>query len=150
MYGFNVNDFLEETLMYSEETASPPPVGRFYKGNCHIFAMAPVGSNRVAKRALVTTLYSQAGKCRVPIIVYPREIAPEMETTAPGGKKVMGCPRKIDLDGTRILRTFEYTTVVESVVELIITVKERLDYVSKLYESVIKLNDFATSPEAEG
>jgi hypothetical protein len=35
-------------------------------------------------------------------------------------------PRKIDLDGTAKLRTFEYTTVVESVDELIITVKDRL------------------------
>ncbi|MGZ5018757.1 MAG: flavoprotein, partial [Methylobacter sp.] len=75
--------------------------------------------------SLVTNLYSQAGKCRVPSIVYPCDIAPEMETTAPSGK-VMVYPRKIDLEGTDKLRSFEYTTVVESVDDLIITVKERL------------------------
>jgi hypothetical protein len=35
-------------------------------------------------------------------------------------------PRKIDLEGTDKLRTFEYTSVVESVDELIAAVKERL------------------------
>jgi len=73
----------------------------------------------------VTNLYSQAGKCRVPSIVYPCDIAPEMETTAPGGK-VMVYPRKIDLQGTDKLRGFEYTTVVESVDELIAAVNGRL------------------------
>jgi len=73
--------------------------------------------------SLVTNLYSQAGKCRVPSIVYPCDTAPEIKTTAPGGKKVMVYPRKIDLEGTSKLSTFEYTTVVQSVDELIVTVK---------------------------
>jgi len=61
----------------------------------------------------------------VPCFVYPCYFAPEMETTAPGGK-VMVYPRKIDLEGTEKIRTFEYTTVVENVDELIDTVKRRL------------------------
>jgi hypothetical protein len=48
-----------------------------------------------------------------------------METTAPGGK-VMVYPRKIDLEATAKIRTFEYTQVVESVDELIAAVKHRL------------------------
>ena len=35
-------------------------------------------------------------------------------------------PRRIDLEATEKLRTFEYTTVVDSVDELIIKVNERL------------------------
>ena len=35
-------------------------------------------------------------------------------------------PRKIDLDGTDKIRQFEYTSVVESVDALILTVQERL------------------------
>jgi dihydromethanopterin reductase (acceptor) len=35
-------------------------------------------------------------------------------------------PRKIDLEGTEKLRTFEYTTVVDTVEDLIVKVKERL------------------------
>ena len=62
----------------------------------------------------------------MPSIVYPCDIAPEMETTAPRGKKVMVYPRKIDLEATAKLREFDYTQVVESVDELIIAVKQRL------------------------
>jgi len=131
MYGISLNDIRKKMPVYRDKTASAPPVGHFYKGYYHTFVMAPTTSNTIAKcvlgiaDSLVTNLYSQAGKCRVPSIVYPCDIAPEMETTAPGGK-VMVYPRKIDLEGTDKLRSFEYTTVVESVDELTITVKERL------------------------
>jgi flavoprotein len=131
MYGINLDDVRKKMPVYRDKTASAPPVGHFYKGYYHTFVMAPVTSNTVAKcvlgiaDSLVTNLYSQAGKCKVPSIVYPCDIAPEMETTAPGGK-VMVYPRKIDLEGTAKLRAFEYTSVVESVDELITTVKERL------------------------
>jgi flavoprotein len=73
----------------------------------------------------VTNIYTQAGKCKVPSIVYPCDIAPEMETTAPGGK-VMVYPRPIDLASTASLRQFEYTHVVDSIDELIKTVQQRL------------------------
>jgi len=137
MYGFKLTDIREKMPVYRDKTASSPPVGRFYTGYYHTFVMAPATSNTVAKcvlgiaDSLVTNLYSQAGKCRVPSIVYPCDIAPEMETTAPGDKKVMVYPRKIDLEGTRILRTFEYTSVVECVDELIVAVKKRLAFVAK-------------------
>ena len=156
MYGFNLNDIREIMPVHRDKTASSPPVGHFYKGYYHTFVMAPATSNTVAKcvlgiaDSLVTNLYSRAGKCRVPSIVYPCDIAPEMETTAPGGKNVMVYPRNIDLEGTSKLRTFQYTSVVESVDELIFTVKERLALVSPGYDTVIKLSDLVTSPEGEG
>lgn len=131
MYDIDVNAIREKVSVYRDKAASAPPVGHFYKGYYHTFVMAPTTSNTVAKcvlgiaDSLVTNLYSQAGKCRVPSIVYPCDIAPEMETTAPGGK-VMVYPRKIDLQSTELLRTFEYTTVVESVDELVTKVNERL------------------------
>ncbi len=131
MYGIDLNDIRTKMPVYRDKAASSPPVGHFYKGYYHTFVMAPTTSNTVAKCVLgiadnlVTNLYSQSGKCRVPSIVYPCDIAPEMETTAPGGK-VMVYPRKIDLAATEQLRTIEYTTVVESVDELIAAVNERL------------------------
>jgi Archaeal flavoproteins len=131
MYGINLDDIRKKFSVYRDKTASAPPVGHFYKGHYHTFVMAPTTSNTVAKcvlgiaDSLVTNLYSQAGKCKVPSIVYPCDIAPEMETTAPGGK-VMVYPRKIDLEGTDKLRSFEYTTVVECVEELIAKVNQRL------------------------
>lgn len=131
MYGIKLDDIRAKMPVYRDKAASAPPVGLFYKGYYHTFVMAPVTSNTIAKcvlgiaDTLVTNLYSQAGKCRVPSIVYPCDIAPEMETTAPGGK-VMVYPRKIDLEGTARIREFEYTQVVESVENLISAVQQRL------------------------
>jgi flavoprotein len=136
MYGISLDDLRKKMPVYRDKTASSPPVGHFYKGYYHTFVLAPATSNTIAKcvlgiaDSLVTNLYSQAGKCRVPSIVYPCDIAPEMETTAPSGK-VMVYPRKIDLDGTEKIRQFEYTTVVESVDFLISTVQQRLNSLKK-------------------
>jgi flavoprotein len=76
--------------------------------------------------SLVTNLYSQAGKCRVESIVYPCDIAPEMETTAPGNKKVMVYPRPIDLEATDKIRSFPFTQVVDSVDQLKDAISRRL------------------------
>ncbi|NOT83603.1 MAG: flavoprotein [Methylococcaceae bacterium] len=134
MYGIKLDDVRAKMPVYRDKAASAPPVGLFYKNYYHTFVMAPTTSNTIAKcvlgisDSLVTNLYSQAGKCRIPSIVYPCDIAPEMETTAPGGK-VMVYPRKIDLEGTAKIRTFEYTQVVESIDELITAVQTRLSQV---------------------
>lgn len=132
MYGVNINELKDKMPVYRDKAASAPPVGLFYKNYYHTFVMAPTTSNTIAKcvlgiaDSLVTNLYSQAGKCRVPSIVYPCDIAPEMETTAPGNKKVMVYPRPIDLEATAKIRSFPFTEVVDSVDELKIAVLHRL------------------------
>ena len=132
MYGFNLTEIREKMPVYRDKAASSPPVGLFYSGYYHTFVMAPATSNTVAKcvlgiaDSLVSNLFAQAGKCRVPSIVYPCDIAPEMETTAPKGKMVMVYPRQIDLEATDKLATIEYTRIVKSVDELIVSVKARL------------------------
>ncbi len=136
MYGIDLAELRTAMPVYRDKAASSPPVGHFYKGYYHTFVMAPATSNTVAKcvlgiaDSLATNLYAQAGKCRVPSIVYPCDVAPEIETTAPGGKRVMVYPRKIDLEATDKLRSFEYTTVVDSVDELIGAVTARLKFVA--------------------
>lgn len=131
MYGLSLDKIREKMPVYRDKAASAPPVGHFYKGYYHTLVVAPATSNTVAKcvvgisDSLVTNLYAQAGKCRVQSIVFACDVAPEMLTTAPGGE-VMVYPRKIDLEGTDKLRSFEYTDVVDSVDELIVKVKERL------------------------
>ncbi len=123
MYSIDINDLRNKVKVYRDKAASAPPVGLFYKDYYQALVLAPTTSNTVAKcvlgisDSLVTNLFSQAGKCRVPNIVYPCDIAPEMKTTAPSGE-VMVYPRKIDLEATEKLRDFEYTTVVESVDDL--------------------------------
>jgi flavoprotein len=92
--------------------------------------MAPATSNTVAKcvfgisDTLVTNVFAQAGKCRVPAIVFACDTAPELETEAPKGM-VRVYPRDIDLQNTERLKSFESTLVVESLEQLEAALKRR-------------------------
>lgn len=106
-----------------DKTASAAPVGLFYYGIYHTLILAPATSNTVAKcvfgisDTLVTNAFAQAGKCRVPTVVFACDTAPELETEAPKGM-VKVYPRAIDLKNTERLKSFESTIVVESLDEL--------------------------------
>ena len=92
--------------VFRDTTASAAPVGLFYYGVYHTLIMAPATSNTVAKcvfgisDTLVTNVFAQAGKCRVPAIVFACDTAPELETEAPKGM-VRVYPRDIDLQEHR-------------------------------------------------
>src|SRR5919206_979327 len=109
----------QEMRIFRDTTASAAPVGLFYEGVYHTLVVAPATSNTVAKFVvgisdnLATNVFAQAGKCRIPSIVFACDTAPELETKAPGGV-VKVWPRRIDLDNTERLKGFEDTTVVES------------------------------------
>src|SRR5215470_9635752 len=109
--------------VFRDTTASAAPVGAFYYGVYHTLVVAPATSNTVAKcvvgisDTLVTNVFAQAGKCRVPAIVFACDTAPEMETEAPKGM-VKVFPRNIDLENTARLKLFEATLVVETLDEL--------------------------------
>lgn len=111
------------TRIFRDTTASAAPVGRFYEGVYHTLVMAPATSNTVAKcvfgisDTLATNVFAQAGKCRVPAIVFACDSAPELLTEAPGGT-VKVFPRRIDLENTARLAEFERTRVVLSLDEL--------------------------------
>ena len=66
---------------------------------------------------LVTNVFAQAGKCRVPAIVFACDTAPELETEAPKGM-VKVYPRRIDLENTERLKSFDDTQVVETLDDL--------------------------------
>lgn len=101
-----------------DTTASAAPVGAFYYGEYHTLVLAPATSNTVAKcvlgisDTLVTNVFAQAGKCRVPSIVFACDTAPELETMAPAGT-VKVFPRRVDLENTSRLKDFDATEVVE-------------------------------------
>ncbi len=109
--------------IFRDTTASAPPVGNFYYGIYHTLVVAPASSNTVAKcvygisDSLATNVFAQAGKCRVPAIVFACDTAPELETEAPKGM-VRVYPRRIDLENTARLKTFDATQVVETLSEL--------------------------------
>lgn len=113
----------EGARIYRDTTASAAPVGLFYQGVYHTLVLAPATSNTVAKcvcgisDTLATNVFAQAGKCRVPAIVFACDTAPEMETEAPGGV-VRVYPRRIDLENTARLASFEAVQVVETLPDL--------------------------------
>ncbi len=119
-----------------DTTASAPPVGRFYDGWYHTLVVAPATSNTVAKfvcgisDTLVTNVFAQAGKCRIPIIVYACDTKPVHDSMAPH-RMVRLWPRRIDLENTRRLATFEGVTVVEDVAALEAVLAARLAAVAK-------------------
>jgi dihydromethanopterin reductase (acceptor) len=112
----------EGTRVYKDRTASSVPVGNFYYGVYHTLILGPATSNTVAKCVygisdnLATNVFAQAGKCRVPAIVFACDTAPVMDTEAPKGM-VKVYPRRIDLENTEKLKTFDDTTVVETIEE---------------------------------
>jgi flavoprotein len=109
--------------VFRDTAASSPPVGNFYYGVYHTLVLGPATSNTVAKCVvgisdnLGTNVFAQAGKCRVPSIVFACDTAPELDTEAPKGM-VKVYPRKIDLENTVRLKTFDDVRVVETLAEL--------------------------------
>jgi dihydromethanopterin reductase (acceptor) len=110
--------------VYRETSASSTLVGRFFGGVYRLLVVAPATSNSVAKfvhgisDTLITNFFAQAGKSRVPILVYPTDLAPEMDSTGPRGESVRVYPRAIDLENTAKLRAFAGIRVVDSLNEL--------------------------------
>lgn len=122
---------LPETIrVFRDTTASAAPVGNFYHRVYHTLVLAPATSNTVAKCVygisdnLATNVFAQAGKCRVPTIVFACDTAPELETRAPD-RMVMVYPRRVDLENTEKLKSFEATDVVESLAALTDAVERR-------------------------
>ena len=109
--------------IYRDTTASSVPVGQFYYGVYHTLIVAPATSNVVAKFVcgisddLVSNVFAQGGKCRVPVIVFACDTAPELLTEAPKGM-VKVYPRPIDLENRDRLGRFVGATTVDSIAEL--------------------------------
>jgi dihydromethanopterin reductase (acceptor) len=131
MYREQLEELPKSVRIIKDTTANAAPVGQFYHGVYHTVVVAPATSNTVAKcvygisDTLATNVFAQAGKCRIPSIVFACDTAPEMETMAPSGM-VKVYPRRIDLENVERLKTFEATTVVETLEELKVALKARL------------------------
>lgn len=123
-YGFQAELDVTGHRVFQDKTASSVPVEFFYEGKYHTLVIAPATSNTIAKMAygfsdsLVTNLYAQAGKTRVPSIVFACDTAPELESEAPKENVVNVYPRQIDLKNVEKLAQFEATTIVASIDDL--------------------------------
>lgn len=110
--------------VFQDKTSSSVPVELFYQGRYHTLVIAPATSNTIAKMVygisdnLVTNLYAQAGKTRVPSIIFACDTAPELESEAPREHMVKVYPRQIDLDNITKIKTFADTHLVEDMQSL--------------------------------
>ncbi len=110
--------------IYRETKASSPLVGRLFNQIYRVLVIAPATSNSVAKfvhgisDTLVTNLFAQAGKSHVPVIVYPTDLEPEMDSLSPRRESLKVFPRPIDLENTAKLKAFPGVVVVSSGAEL--------------------------------
>jgi dihydromethanopterin reductase (acceptor) len=124
MYGLKERIYNHGAKVYRETLSSSPLVVRFSQGTYRVLVVAPGTSNSVAKfvygisDSLVTNLFAQAGKSRVPIIVLPTDLAPEMDSAGPHGDLIRVYPRPIDLENTDKLRKMAGVTVVASIEEI--------------------------------
>tara|TARA_B110000902_G_scaffold76968_1_gene91546 strand:+ start:6122 stop:6664 length:543 start_codon:yes stop_codon:yes gene_type:complete len=131
-YGFQAQLDATGHRVFQDKTASSVPVEFFYEGKYHTLVISPVTSNTIAKMAygisdsLVTNLYAQAGKTRVPSIVFACDTAPEVKSEAPKENMVMVYPREIDLDNIQKLAQFEATEIVASIEALQVAVDLKL------------------------
>ena len=128
----DVDPFVSKTaskiLRMDRQEFKLPPATRLFRDTTasaayHTLILAPATSNTVAKcvvgisDTLVTNVFAQAGKCRLPAIVFACDTAPELETEAPKGM-VKVYPREIDLKNTERLKSLESAVVVESLEDL--------------------------------
>ncbi|HEX7156054.1 MAG TPA: flavoprotein [Burkholderiaceae bacterium] len=131
MYDLPVDSLRTHFRVLRDNTASAAPVGLLYHGHYHTLVVAPATSNTIAKLvagigdSLVTNMYAQATKCRIPSIVFACDTEPEVTTEAPS-EWVTLYPRRVDLENVERLRGFEFTTVVRTAEELDSALARRL------------------------
>jgi flavoprotein len=123
MYGYRLDELRNEIRIFRDQTDCGAPVGLFYEGHYHAVVVAPATSNTVAKcvwgisDTLVTNIFAQAGKCRIPSVVFACDTAPELESESPR-RTVNVYPRQVDLLNIERLREFESTQVVNDIAQL--------------------------------
>jgi flavoprotein len=125
MYGLDARLNVPDVRIYRQIHTSSPLTGRFSKGTYSVLVVAPATSNSVAKfvhgisDSLVTNLFAQAGKSRVPIVVYPTDLGPEVDSLGPDREAVKVYPRAIDMENTEKLKAFAGVRVIDSVEALV-------------------------------
>lgn len=107
----------------TDPTSSTVTCRGFAMGEYDLLVVAPATSNGVAKfvygisDSMVTTLFAQCGKSRVPIIVLPTDMEESVDSVGLT-KPIKIYPRAIDLKNIDELAKFQGVTVIKSIDEL--------------------------------
>ena len=92
MYNLDTRISVPKIRIYLETKPSSPVVVRLFGGTYSVLVVAPATSNSVAKfvygisDTLATNLFAQAGKSRIPVVVYPTDLAPVVTSVGPRGQ----------------------------------------------------------------
>lgn len=111
------------TKPISDKSASTVTTKKFFTGEYDRLIIAPATSNSVAKfvcgisDSLVTNLFAQAGKAKVPIIVFPTDQEEVVESTG-ATKPVKVYPRPVDLENVDKLSKFPGVTIAHGIDDL--------------------------------
>lgn len=114
-----------------DKSASTLACRAFAAGTYDLLVIAPATSNSVAKfvhgisDTMIATLFAQAGKCRVPIVVLPTDVEGIIDTM--GATKPMRIyARPVDLENVEKLRKFPGVKVATTPAELSAAIAEVL------------------------
>jgi dihydromethanopterin reductase (acceptor) len=124
MYNLDARISVPKIRIYQETKSSSPQVVKLFAGAYSALVIAPATSNSVAKfvcgisDTLATNLFAQAGKSRIPVIVYPTDLVPVANSVGPHGESFKVYPRPVDLENTAKLRSFPGVAVVNDRQEL--------------------------------
>jgi flavoprotein len=135
LYKLRIDELRRHFRIFRDRSRSSVPVGLLYAGHYHTVVLAPATSNTVAKCAfgfsdtLPTNIFAQAGKLRIPSIVFACDTEPVVITKSPR-EWVELHPRRIELDNVERLRAIEHCRVVCSPAELRAALDERLRQLS--------------------
>ena len=123
-YDYNLEDFKSKGIkVFKDTTARSAPVSLLYEDVYKLVVVSPATSNTIAQMCyglsdtLVTNMFAQAGKCKIPSIVFACDTEPTVITQAPK-KSVTLYPRDIELENYEKLRTFKNIDVVDNIVKL--------------------------------
>jgi dihydromethanopterin reductase (acceptor) len=135
IYKIGLEDLRPDFRIFRDKTASAVPVGTLYEGTYHTVVVAPATSNTVAKCAfgisdsLPTNMFAQAGKLRIPGIVFACDTEPVVVTKSPHDWVTLR-PRRIELENVERLRGIDFCRVVASPGELEAALDARLKELS--------------------
>lgn len=121
---YNVLQKFEGYKINDEQNTSIFAVTKLFSGKFDKIVIAPCSTNTIAKivhgisDTLVTNVFSQGGKLRLPIYVLPSDSQEVMEFATRSGKKHLLYMRRIDKENLRKLKKFEGVRVFNTVEEL--------------------------------
>ncbi|MGB9824449.1 MAG: flavoprotein [Candidatus Hydrothermia bacterium] len=123
---------LMDFKVYEDTETNVFQVIKLFTGRYDFIVIAPCTTNTIAKMVhgisdnLVTNIFSQGGKLRMPIYILPSDIKEIMEFTTKSGKNHILYMRAIDMENLKKLQNFEGVRILHSIQELKNILRENL------------------------